>query len=140
MKLKTLFILSLVIFVIGFGIQASGQTAKATCSVDKTAGDWAFKGSGQLFGAPAMNAGTFHLNKDGTSNSHLFVNVSGTFMEFDATGKTTVAEDCTLGQTWDDGATPPAKCVVLDDSNEIWCVYTAPYFFDVTLKRIHRRE
>ena len=142
MKLKTLFILSVVIFVIGFGIQASGQTARAACSLEKTAGDWAFQGSGKLVdGSDALNTGTIHIGKDGISVAHLMLNVSGAmFLEFDATGKTAVAENCILTQTWDDGVTPLAKCVVFNNSNEIWCVYDKPTFFKVELKRIHPRE
>ncbi len=142
MKLKTLLILSVVILVIGFGIQASGQTPKAACSVEKTAGDWAFQGSGKLVdGSDALTTGTYHLDKDGTSSSHLISNVAGVvFVEFDATGKTTVTDNCLLTQTWDDGVTPLSRCVVFNNNNEIWCVYDKPMFFKVELKRIHPRE
>ena len=142
MKLRTLLILSVVFSLLGFGLLAGAQTAKPSCSLEKAAGDWAFQGSGKLVdGSDALTTGTYHLDKDGTSSSHLISNISGVlFVEFDATGKTTVAENCLLTQTWDDGVTPLSRCVVFNNSNEIWYVYDKPMFFKVELKRIHPRE
>ena len=142
MKLKPLLILSVVIFTIGFALQANAQTAKPSCSVEKTAGDWAFQGSGKLAdGSDALTTGTYHLDKDGTSSSHLISSIGGVLLvEFDATGKTTVEENCLLTQIWDDGVTPLSRCVVFNNNNEIWCVYDKPMFFKVELKRIHPRE
>lgn len=140
MKLTTLIVVMVLIVLCGARLQANAQAPKSSCSLEKTAGDWAFQGSGKLGGVDAINVGTYHLNKDGTSSSHLIVNFAGaTLVEFDGTGNTTVADNCILTQTWDNGA-PLSKCVVLDDSNEIWCVYDQPYFFSVNLKRIHRRD
>ena len=142
MKRTYFIVFAIFVFVLTVGIAANAQAVKPTCSIEKTAGDWAFQGSGKLVdGSDALNTGTFHLDKDGTSSSHLMFNIGGLlFLEFDATGKTTVADNCILTQTWDDGVTPMSKCVVLDDSNEIWCVYDKPMFFKVELKRIHRRD
>lgn len=140
MKLKTLFALAIIFLVLGLGIQAAGQAAKVGCSLEKTAGDWAAQSGGKFNGADAMLIGTYHLNKDGTSSTHVFLNVDGTvFLELNRVGTATMGEDCILTQTWEDGG-PLAKCVVLDDANEIWCAYDQPGFSNVTLKRIHRRD
>jgi len=109
------------------------------CSVDKLAGDWGFTASGKNAGGDFNSAGTFHLDRDGTSSAHLFANVGGSFVDFERFGITTVNDDCTLLQTWNDGG-PAAHCVVVDDGNEMLCMYEPPTFSLVTLKRIHTRH
>jgi hypothetical protein len=122
--------------------QAAAQNSKPAgppCSLDRQAGDWAFEDSGTTAGSDYMATGTYHLNNDGTSSAHIWLNNGSAFLEFDRFGNTTIKEDCTLTQTWNDGG-PLAKCVILDDGNEIWCLYDQPAYDRTTLKRIHTRN
>lgn len=141
MKLAILLFM-VVLFAASSLIHAAAQTSKPVgppCSLNRQAGDWGFLASAKTAGVDSMATGTYHLNKDGTSSAHLFINDGTNFFELDRTGKTTVAADCTTTQTWDDGG-PAAKCVVVDDGNEMWCIYEQPAFSQVTLKRIHTRN
>ncbi len=82
--------------------------------------------------------GTFHLEKDGTSSAHLWVNFGGSALsEFTANGTTTVNADCTLTQTFE-GVPSPAHCVVFANRTKMWCVYEPPGTVTVTLERIGR--
>ncbi len=141
MKL-TLRLFMVVLFAAGCLVHAAAQTSKPVgppCSLHRQAGDWGFLATGKRAGVDNMATGTYHLNNDGTSSSHLFSNSGSAFLEFDRVGNTTITEDCIVTQTWDDGG-PAAKCVVVDDGNEMWCIYEQPAFTQVTLKRIHTRN
>ncbi len=106
------------------------------CSVAMVAGDWAARFSGQDANGEAMGIGTFHLNEDGTSSAHLWINMNGTtFLEVTRTGTTIVNADCTATQSWDDGG-PIAKSVILRNGREMWATYDQPAFANVILKRI----
>lgn len=109
------------------------------CSVATIAGDWAARqqngktADGQDLAAVA----TFHVNKDGTSSTHGWVNIGGTaFFEARRTGTTTVDADCTGTQAWNDGG-PIAKIVILRGGREIWAIYDQPGSAIVILKRIN---
>jgi hypothetical protein len=132
-----------ILLVILVSLPVAAQTSKPSgppCSVDRLAGDWAALSLGLFGQSDSISTGTFHLNKDGTSSAHIWINVGGSsFFELDRFGNTTVNEDCTMTQTWNDGG-PLAKCVILDDGNEMWCIYDQPAFIRVTLKRIHTRN
>lgn len=133
---------ALAIVVLMGAHRASAQNAKhqgPACRVDRLAGDWGFVNAGKIGGVDINGTGTFHLYKDGTSSAHLFLNSGGSFLDIDRTGNTTIKDDCTLTQTWNDGG-PAAHCVVVDDGNEMWCMYEPPTFAQVTLKRIHTRD
>lgn len=109
------------------------------CSLDRLAGDWGFVSAGKNAGGDLNATGIFHLNRDGTSSAHLFANTGTSFVDFERFGITTVNDDCTTTQTWNDGG-PAAHCVIVDDGNEMWCMYEPPVFSLVTLKRIHTRD
>ncbi len=130
--------LALLVAVCAFAVPVMAE--EPSCSIDKLAGDWAFQTTGKNGASDVIGTGTFRLNKDGTSSSHLWINIGGTtFLEFDRFGNTTMGENCTLTQTWDGGG-PLAKCVILDDGNEMWCVYDQPAFSRVDLRRMHTRH
>ncbi len=109
------------------------------CSLDRLAGEWGFVNIGKIGSVDVNGTGTFHLNNDGTSSSHLFANKGNSYVDFERFGITTINDDCMLTQTWNDGG-PAAHCVVVDDGNEIWCIYEQTPASQVTLKRIHTRN
>ena len=79
---------------------------------------------------------TVRVNRDGTTTAHLFANMGGSNVEFYRYGTAAANDDCTTKQSWNDAGSP-AHCVVVDDGNEIWCMYEGSTLSTVTLKRIH---
>ena len=107
--------------------------------INKLAGDWGFVNTGQIGGRDANGVGTVHLDKDGTSSAHLFVNMGGSFFEFDRYGVMTVNPECTTTGSWIDGG-PAYHCVAVNNGNEMWCIYEQTPASYVTLKRIRTRD
>ncbi len=130
---------ALALAVLAGAPQALAQPQGPPCSLDRLAGDWGFINIGQMGGVDVNGTGTYRLNKDGTSSGHLFANMGGSYFEFYRYGTTTVNDECMLTQTWNDGGTA-AHCVVVDDGNEMWCIYEGTPASHVTLKRIHTRN
>ena len=131
-----------VLILLTMVVLASASPALAQgppCSLDRLAGDWGFLNTGQIGGLDVNGTGTYRLNKDGTSSSHLFVNRGSSYLDFKRFGTTTVDSECMLTQTWNDGGSP-AHCVVIDDGNQMWCIYEGTPASHVTLKRIHSRN
>lgn len=118
---------------------AFAQQQGPPCSLDRLAGDWGFVNSGQIGGVDVNATGTFHLNTDGTTSTHLFANRGGSYVEFNRYGTITLSADCTNTGNWDDGG-PAYHCVAVDDGNEMWCIYEQTSGAYVTLKRIHTRN
>ena len=126
------------VFVVG-APQVFAQHQGPPCTLDRLAGDWGAVTSFKTADAETNAVATFRLNKDGTSSAHLFSNTNGSYFEFDRYGMTIVNGDCTITQSWNDGGSS-AHCVVVDDGNEMWCMYEGPVLSLVTLKRIHTRN
>jgi hypothetical protein len=94
---------------------------------------------GKIGGVEINAVGTVQINKDGTVSAHLLSNMGGTYIEFDRVGTSTVNFDCTTTGTWNDGGTA-YHCVVVDDGNEMWCIYEEMPAITVTLRRMHTRN
>jgi hypothetical protein len=132
-------VISLALVLLVGAPHALAQNQGPPCNLDRLAGDWGFVTSYTTAGVPATATGTVHLTKDGISSAHLLANMGGTFFEFDRYGNLAVNADCTTTTTWNDGGAS-AHCVVVDDGNEMWCIYEGPDQSVVTLKRIHTRN
>jgi hypothetical protein len=122
----------------GAVIYAAAQPQHASgpyCSLETTAGDWAFQDTGKSPNGDIHGVGTIHIAKDGTITGHGWLTIGGVVSsEFYPAGTTTVAADCTSTGTFE--GTPPYHCVIFANRTKMWCVYEAPQEFTVTLEKI----